>query len=304
MASRSTFQDAKHWLSSLATNPFFWGGLALLVLVGLSVVFVFNTFVMPSYTRHDAGLTVPNVEQQPFERAAETIQAQGLSVERQEGRFNPNVPQGVVVDQNPPPQSPVKPGRRVYLTVNSGEAPTVVLPDLSGTSIREAENRLSALGLKVQSLRADSIPSPYPETITRQRPEPGDSLKIGKGVQLWYSEGLGDRRASVPNLVGLPVETAQQVLLRQKLRSVVVEGDGAEAETASPDEPDENDARLFVKRQGRQAGTSVRTGTEIRLFATPDSTAAQEMRIAPPDSSEAPRDTSASDASEEGSIGF
>jgi len=300
MAPRSTFQAAKHWLSSLAKNPFFWGGLGILVLVGLGVVFVFNTYVMPSYTRHDAGLSVPNVEQQPFERAAETVQAKGLSVERQEGRFNPNVPQGVVVDQNPPPDSPVKPGRRVYLTVNSGEAPTVVLPDLSGTSIREAENRLNALGLKVQSLRPDSIPSPYPETITRQRPEPGDSLKIGKGVRLWYSEGLGDRTTSVPNLVGLPVETAKQVLLRQKLRSVVVEGNASDDESASADE----DVRLFVKRQGRQAGTSVRRGTEIRLFATPDSTAAQEMRIAPADSSETPRDTSSSDSSEEDPLGF
>lgn len=296
MASRSILQDAKYWFSSLAKNPYFWGGLGILVLLGLSVVFVFNTYVMPSYTRHDAGLSVPNVEQQPFEQAAQVIQEQGLTVERQEGRFNPNVPQGIVVDQNPPPQSPVKPGRRVYLTVNSGEAPTVVLPDLAGTSIREAENRLNALGLKVQSLRPDSIPSPYPETITRQRPEPGDSLKIGKGVQLWYSEGLGDRTASIPNLVGLPVETAQQVLLRRKLRSVVVDGQNEEDDVSSSNE----NVRLFVRRQGRQAGTSVRTGTEIRLFATPDSAAAQEMRIAPPDSSAAPRDTSASEGSDLG----
>jgi beta-lactam-binding protein with PASTA domain len=303
MSSSSFFSRTSDWLRSLARNPYFWSGLGGLVVVATGVYFLFNALLMPSYTRHDAAIQVPDVMDLSFTEAKETLLRHDLAVERQVGRFNPRVPQDHVVDQNPPASSNVKPGRRVYLTVNSGTAPTVSVPDLTGTSLREARNRLMSLGLDVGEEQVDSIPSPYARTVTRQAPEPGDSLKKGASVDIWYSRGLGDERVPVPNVRGLRVDAAEARLLRQRLRSVVIDPTPADEENATAPEESETGTdqeaeveedpktRLWVRQQGLDPGVRVRSGTEVRLFVTPDSTAVpapSETSSAPsPDTTEA-----------------
>lgn len=237
----------------------------------LTAYMLVDAVIMPSYTRHGVTVQVPDVEMRPFEEAKGLVQDRNLTVRRQVGPYNPNVDRETVVDQNPPPNSGVKPGRRVYLTVNAGEVPMVSVPKLTGISVREAKNRVSSLGLEPGRVEPDSIPSPYPNTITRQDPEPGDSLKSGSTVDLWYSTGLGTDTVQVPSVEGQPVEKARSLLLRQQLRSVIV--DPRQSEPA-PDttQSDTSTTRRFVLRQGRAPGTHVRSGTEIRLFTTDDST--------------------------------
>ena len=113
---------------------------------------------------------------------------------------------------------------------------------------------LVALGLRVAETLPDSIPHPHENTVTRQQPVPGDSLPQGASVRLWYSTGLGNSFASVPDVTGLTVREAQQALLENKLRSVVI---GARE--------DEDLAEQVVQRQSREPGTRVLEGFEIRL---------------------------------------
>jgi beta-lactam-binding protein with PASTA domain len=265
------FTAAYNWLRTLLQNAYFWGGFGGLFLLALAAYFLIDSVIMPSYTRHGVSVKVPDVENRSFEEAKQRVQNRDLIVQRQIGPYNPNVERETVVDQNPPAQSGVKPGRRVYLTVNAGEVPMVNVPDLNGISVREAKNRVSSLGLQPGRVQPDSIPSPYPNTITRQDPEPGDSLEEGKTVDLWYSTGLGTDTDQVPNVVGLHADTAEQLLLRDSLRSVVVDPRRSDPESGSP-QADTAATRRFVERQGRPPDTKVRAGTEIRLFTTDDST--------------------------------
>jgi beta-lactam-binding protein with PASTA domain len=264
---------AFNWLRALLRNSYFWGGFGGLFLLALAMYFLVDAVIMPSYTRHGVAVKVPDVENRSFEKAKQIVQDRDLTVRREAGPYNPNVARETVVDQNPPANSGVKPGRRVYLTVNAGEVPTVNVPDLKGKgiSVREAKNQLSSLGLEPGRIEPDSIPSPYPNTITRQDPEPGDSLKKGKAVDLWYSTGLGTDTVQVPSVVGQPVEKARSLLLRQKLRSVIVDPRRSESTATSP-QSDTSAAQRFVQRQGRAPETEVRAGTEIRLFTTDNST--------------------------------
>ncbi|MFO8100545.1 MAG: PASTA domain-containing protein [Salinibacter sp.] len=286
MSWESTFRPLLRWLQTLGRNPYFWGGMGALLGIGVGLYVLLDSIVMPSYTRHDASVRVPNVEDRSFETAKATMEEKGLDVQRQVGRYNPNVDQGIVVDQTPLARATVKPGRRVYLTVNSGEAPMVKIPDLNGVSVREAENRVSAAGLEVGTVEPDSIPSPYANTITRQSPAPGDSLQQGSTVDLWYSTGLGERSVDVPEVVGRTVADAQQMLLKNQLRFIVVDTSVADTADAQPSEMDSTDIlqQLYVRQQGRSPGTEVRAGTEIRLFTTDD-----------PASVRPPNDTTATD---------
>lgn len=286
MGLRSSFWSALGWFRALFQNVYFWGGMGTVLLVGFGAYLVVDAVIMPAYTRHDVSIRVPRVENQPFEEAKALMEERDLQVQRQVGRYNPNVDRGIVVDQTPPPDAKVKPGRRVYLTVNAGELPTVKLPDLTGMSVREAKNRLSSIGLEVGTVQEDPIPSPYANTITRQEPSPADSLKEGEAVDLWYSTGLGDEEVDVPNVVGYSVSDARDFLLRNELRSVVVDTnltpDGAPSQTVNVDSVEQE---IYVREQGNLPGSRVRAGTEIRLFTTTDEAAALRQREALEDSS-------------------
>lgn len=266
------FRRLHHWFRSLLTNTYFWVGFGVLAVFVAAAYLLVNELLMPKYTRHDASVTVPRVVDRPFEEASQLLSRRDLQVERQRVRqFNPNVSRGEVVDQQPPADALVKPGRRVYLTVNEGRTPMVAVPDLEGTSVREAQNQLMALGLQTGAIEADTIPAPYENTITRQSPAPGDSLREGSSVHLWYSQGLGTQYATVPDVTDMRVPEARQALLEHKLRSVVVDAD--EGMDLSGER---------VRMQSRTPGEAVREGTEVRLFVQRDAADTAEVRAQRP----------------------
>lgn len=289
MDLRASLRSALQWLRTLGVNLYFWGGMAALLMVGLIAYLVVDAILMPTYTRHDISTQVPNVERRPFAEADSLLRRHELQVKRRVGRYNPNVKQGLVVDQAPLPNSDVKPGRRVYLTVNAGAAPTVRIPDLTGMSVREARNRVASVGLEVDTVRADPVPSPYANTITKQTPRPGDSLKKGGEVALWYSTGLGEKEVKVPNVVGYVVDVARDTLLHRNLRAVVVDASFATPPRETSAEEDTTGGPRYVQRQGNSPGSSVRSGTEVRLFTVESREKALERRTALQDTS-APTD--------------
>ncbi|MCH8960545.1 MAG: PASTA domain-containing protein [Bacteroidetes bacterium] len=139
------------------------------------------------------------------------------------------------------------------VTINSGEIPMVKIPRVEGMSLREARNRLLAQGLTIEAERADSIPSPYNNTVTRQHPPAGETVPEESGITLWYSRGLGDRYVVLPDVTGMTISEARRALLRRRLRAVVLD------RSEGVDDP-------VVVRQSREPGTRVREGFELRLF--------------------------------------
>jgi beta-lactam-binding protein with PASTA domain len=252
---RKFISESSRNVRSLLSNKYFWGGLAGLLVVFLVIYILVDDLVMPGYTRHGVAVRVPDVLNQPFEQAKSELEAQELDVRKLVQRFNPNFPRDVVVDQNPPPNATVKPGRNVYLTINSGELQKVAVPAVGGLSLREAVNRLKARGLDVSETLPDSIPAPNPNTVTRQSPAPGDSLNVGASVKLWYSTGLGQEYVTIPDLLGLSLEAAQQTLLESQLRYIVIGAD-----------EDDDTSEAVVHRQSRDPGTRVPAGFEVRIY--------------------------------------
>lgn len=253
---------------SLLLNPFAWVGLAAIALLVLAAYVVVNDVLMPLYTRQGASVEVPDVRQASFDDAQERLERLGLRVTRETRRFDPSRPRGSVTDQSPLGGALVKPGRIVLLTVNEGRQPRLRMPSLVGASIREARSRAGGLGLRIAEEVADTIPSPYRNTVTQQTPAAGDSVTAGTSITLWYSTGPSDRYEVVPDVVGKTVAEARAELLKNRLRALVVDAEG------STD-------RLIVRRQSREAGTSVRGGYEVRLFTRNDSTSAPPPETPP-----------------------
>ena len=250
--TRSAKQTLWQRLKALLRNLFLWKGLALFVVITGVLYVLFNYLLMPTYTRHGISVAVPDVLDYSFEEATTIIEERDLRSEQVLLR-KPNLPRNVVIDQNPSPNARVKPRRRIYLTVNSGDTTTVLVPKVEGFSVREARNRINIQGLAVQDVFPDSIPSAHANTITRQSPVAGQRVPPGALVTLWYSTGLGDRQVLVPDVMGMAAEEAQRYLLNLRLRSVVI-GDPT--------------IEQIVRNQSPLPGTSVREGFEIRLRLT------------------------------------
>lgn len=242
-------------------NPYVWIGLLGLVGVGVGLFVLFNQAVLPAYTRQGVGVQVPDLRRTQADAAEAQLRGLGLRVERVPGRFDASKPRGMVTDQEPAGGQEVKPGRLVYLTVNEGRRQRVRMPSLVGASLREARSQIQGLGLAIAEERADTIPSPYKNTVTGQVPTAGDSVVVGTPITLFYSTGPSDRFERVPNVVGLTVAQARETLLRSNLRALVMDAEGS----ADPQR---------VRRQGREPGTSVRGGYEVRLYVKEDTTSA------------------------------
>lgn len=251
------------FLRSLFTNVYFGAGLllvAVLVCVGYLAV---DRWLMPSYVRHDIYVSVPDVAYLPVEEAEAHLQSMDFRVEVESNRYNPQYPRDVVLDQNPDANVQVKPGRRIYLTINTGTTPESTVPTLVGVSLREALNRLNAAGLIAEDrdIRPDSIPHPYLNVVTKQFPEPGTIADEGSRVQVWYSTGPGTEYANVPAVTGMRADEASQFLLDRRLRSVIL-GGGAQ--------PELDVSQMEVIRQSPEQGTRIKEGSEIRLFVEAD----------------------------------
>jgi len=233
--------------------------LCMLVLLLYGIV---NGIVMPLYTRHDAGIAVPDVRGLLVDDAEAALTEQGLEVRRVISQFVAFYRRDAVIDQDPKPNAVVKPGRRVYIRVNSGSIPMVIVPSLADLSIRQARNALLADKLSLGAVLRDTMPSPYRNTVTRQDPPPGDSVTVGTAIDIWISSGLGSAVTKVPKVVGIPLPEVETLLRQARLQFVVF--DDPDAQNATPNS---------VLRVIPPSGTEIPEGSEVRMFVAPDTTA-------------------------------
>ena len=88
----------------------------------------------------------------------------------------------------------------------------IVVPDLTGVVVAEADRKLRPLGLERTDVTEIAHPTQPPGIIIAQSPLPGQQLRAGGQVRLAVSGGLP--RVQVPNVVGFDIERATNVLLQ------------------------------------------------------------------------------------------
>jgi eukaryotic-like serine/threonine-protein kinase len=241
----------KHFLGFLVAR-YFWIGIIVLTALILTVYLAFDRSVMPSVTRHGVSVAVPDVTGLSPEQADSILGLGGLAMQQQVLR-RMNLPRNQVIDQRPPGGSRVKPGRSIFVTVNTGDTTTVVVPLVIGRSSLDVAGLLREASLRAGPIRPDSIRSTFPrDVISRQLPRAGVRVPKGSMVQLHTSTGPSAEFVVVPDVSGLPVPEARAKLGELGLRSVIL---GEQAGV--------------IRDQGPTAGTTVREGTEVRLRTRP-----------------------------------
>ena len=100
-------------------------------------LFLMDWIVMPVYTHHGQEMELPDITEHSLEDAQRILDAKGFKLIKDREKFDSNYPKGTVIFQNPAPYSKAKKGRRIYVTVSSGDRP-VTVPNLVGVSERDA----------------------------------------------------------------------------------------------------------------------------------------------------------------------
>ena len=129
----------------------------LIILLFVFVLGIVGDFVLNSFTRHGMSLTLPNLKSLSFNEVERILQQKKLRYLITDTAFVDNMPKGSVVEQNPAPNTKVKEGRIIYLTLNSSSEIGVEIPNLINSSLRYAETVLLGLGLKLGTISNNKI---------------------------------------------------------------------------------------------------------------------------------------------------
>lgn len=197
-------------------------------------------------------VTVPNIVGQTVPEADGLLQDVGLSLGRRSEKTG--APVGTVLDQSPAAGTRVSPGTAVNVVV--AVAPPderVVVPEVIGTFLQEAEVILKDTGLQVGrvSFRDDD----RVDRVLEQTPKAGERVAKETAVDLVVGRARAVEQVKVPDVLGQTLRGAAEILEATRLKVGQVTGS--------------QDGR--VREQKPQAGTEVQVGTpvDLRLSVSP-----------------------------------
>ncbi len=179
-------------------------------------VILLDQFAMPWYTKHGEALAVPNVIAQRFEDAKELLELQGLDVVKAGEKNNAQLPFGYVVEQNPRPARLVKMGRRVYLTISSGER-EFQMPNLVGLSETNARERLKSYSLLLEDIVYKYSPEEPRDVVMAQSEDQGTLVRVGTPIEITVSLGEPTENVIVPSLLAKTLDVAKRELQKAGL---------------------------------------------------------------------------------------
>lgn len=156
---------------------------------------------------------VPNLIQLSEERAIALLEQHRLVAESEEV-FDEEVAPGLVVSQLPAANAEVDEGTIVTIKISKGpENPT--MPEVVGTAVVNARERLSLLGARIEEIEQASATIPA-GVVVAQEPTAGSPIAVGSTVRLTVSKGVD--RSAVPNVLGKQFAIALEDLDASGLR--------------------------------------------------------------------------------------
>ena len=191
----------------------------ILSIIGMIVVFsiVAEYLIMPIYTRQNQNRIMIDIKNKHLDDAINILKSENYKYEVSDTLYTNKFQLGTIVDQYPKPNTRVKSGRTVRLKIAQPEK-SVAIPNLIGQSRRSAELELNQMGLLIDTVYTEYNPE-YPNgTIAWQYPKAGDRRKKGMGSQITVSKGMPPNFFQVPNLIGLSINQAKDLIFKSRLK--------------------------------------------------------------------------------------
>ncbi|MFC3160706.1 serine/threonine protein kinase [Chryseobacterium arachidis] len=228
--------------------------LNLVVAIGVFVGLVWLTFRWLEYhTNHGQEIPVPNIVNKSVQEAIKILDDSGLEYEVDSFNYDPKYRPFQVLQVYPVPGSRVKDGRAIQLKVNPRTWARVEVPDVINKYSGLAFQRLEQVGLKVgDTIYEPSIQKDAVIRILYKGNEVKPKTKLARFSIVDVVIGSGPmRNIAIPNVVGLTVKEARQVIAKSMFEVGLVDH-----EDGSKDESDviyyQDPAPGDVRDQGMQ----------------------------------------------------
>jgi eukaryotic-like serine/threonine-protein kinase len=190
--------------------------LAYSILLFIVIAWV-TLMILKMYTRHDQVAVTPNFVGLSMEQVNSLEASKDFELVIVDSIYDYTRTPGSVISQDPLPDTKVKPGRSVYLSLVSYVPEQVSMPALTDLSLRRAKALLQTYGLKLGSIRvvADMAENAVLRvTVNGRTVKPGTQIRKGSIVDLVIGSGKGAGEAAIPFLIGKSRETARLELIR------------------------------------------------------------------------------------------
>ncbi len=203
------FITTRRFLKHLAYSILLFIAIAWIILMALKI-----------YTRHDQVATTPNFVGLMMDQINNLEASKDFELVVVDSIYDYTKKPGSVISQDPMPQTKVKPGRSVYLSLVSYMPEQVSMPELIDLSLRRAKALLQTYGLKlgfvhvVPDMAENAV---LKVTVDGRIVKPGTPIHKGSVVDLVIGSGTG-AQPNIPFLIGKTRESAMLELRRLGLK--------------------------------------------------------------------------------------
>jgi beta-lactam-binding protein with PASTA domain len=172
---------------------------------GIAGLLIWAVFMLMSfYTKHGEYIDVPKFEGQNIGQVLSDALYDDFEFVVIDSVFDLKSPKGMILRQDPYPDSKVKKHRKIYLTIVSTNPEKTSMPDLKSLTLRQAVSILESVGLKVG--RISYIPT-FDQDAVQQQSRDGEVInpgtKLDKGSVIDLTVGMASQGQAEPEEISL-----------------------------------------------------------------------------------------------------
>jgi aminodeoxyfutalosine synthase len=224
-------------------------------------------------TRHGNTIAVPNYLGMSVDDVRAHAKREGLEIVVRDSVFDSDVAGGVVVDQLPKLSTKrtvtVKPGRKIYVTINAYNRRMVDVPYVAKQTLRQALNQLERAGLSIEKLNYEpnltSTDYVVRQSIEGREISPSTAVKVpyATGVTLGVTYRRDEQYTVVPRLVGMRLSQAKSTVWDRGLNIKEVIYDATVT-----DFKQRREAKVY--KQSLHPNAGAQRGSELTLYLSCD----------------------------------
>jgi eukaryotic-like serine/threonine-protein kinase len=175
-------------------------GILMLIFLSLSITYIYKYYSYRA-SAEPTIISVPPVENIPLENADEILSMFGLNLTIKSEAYDPQIPAGFILEQNPGPGESIPVGGDIEITISQGPEKTSLLtPNLIGLNLEQARSILGDCDLERGDISREYSDNFTENTVIKQVPEVNEPIEPGGSVNLIVSKGR--EFILIPNIIG------------------------------------------------------------------------------------------------------
>ncbi|MCS7297424.1 MAG: PASTA domain-containing protein [Bacteroidia bacterium] len=183
-----------------------------LIVGGILSHLFFTSVLLAWITRQGREYVLPLLVGKSLPAVQSSLERAGFRVIVIDSQYVPDKPPLTVLLQDPPANTKVKKGRKVYLTIAACKPPEIPFPQIQDMPYEEAYRLLrETYGFRIEGV--EYVAGRDPDVIVGakykgKRIAPGTMTPKYASIELIVSRGLSDQKVPFISVVGLPLEEA------------------------------------------------------------------------------------------------